>query len=225
MIPARLIGFVFVVLLLQTGCATLAPTAPLNHTQSDAEEDKVDLANGQISKLERIMFLENEVGKLQERLSQLEEDIANMTLVSNSTRPNNNRKTPNLPSTPVKNNNATAPTISPYQQALSAYQNKQYQNAIRLLHAYGQNYNTPAANFLMIQSHYQLQNCESVINLGKNFQRNVPKHIKAPDALMLVANCQYKMQQKDIARNTWRYIIQAYPNSVAAGQARVKLKT
>jgi len=39
-----------------------------------------------------------------------------------------------------------------------------------------------------------------------------------------IGQCQYKLQQKDIARSTWRKLIQSFPNSEAAKRASISLK-
>ena len=39
-----------------------------------------------------------------------------------------------------------------------------------------------------------------------------------------IGQCQYKLQQKDIARDTWRKLIHTYPDSEAAKRAAVSIK-
>ncbi len=207
-------------ILLQTACSSLQTdnTASVSTQLTNSQDESKP------SKLERVIALENQISKLNQRIDSLEEQLSNtqqaLVGINQSLSLIGNKQTNQAKTTQSKNHSQ-----STYQQALASYQRQQYTDTVQLLQPYNQNYKTPAANYLMIQAHFQLQNCESVINLGKNFQRNLPKNSKAADALLLVASCQHQMQQKDVAKETWRYIIQAYPNSVAAGEARVKLKT
>ncbi len=192
--------------------------APQAHTTAKPDQTQTMLLNDAslLSLQTQIDELTQAVNQLQNQALRLEKDLVS---TQQSIGILANQKTSST------NNNSDATGQSAYQRALQAYKLKQYTQTVQLLSPYSQNYNQPNARFLMIQAHSQLQNCDTVINLGKSFQKNLPQHAKAADALLLVANCQYQMQQKDIARDTWRYIIQAYPNSVAAGLARIKLKT
>ena len=73
--------------------------------------------------------------------------------------------------------------------------------------------------YLLLQSQQRMGNCESVIEIGGRFANRF-----RPDALFSIGQCQYKLQQKDIARNTWRKLIQSYPGSAAAKRAAVSIK-
>lgn len=74
--------------------------------------------------------------------------------------------------------------------------------------------------WLLLQNHARLNNCESVINIGQRFNSLYPHHSQSANALYLVAQCQNRMQQQDIARVTCKHIINTYPNSAAAVKAK-----
>lgn len=78
--------------------------------------------------------------------------------------------------------------------------------------------------WLLLQSHVRLNNCESVINIGKRFSNLFPQNNQTPNALYQVAQCQKHLQQQDIARTTYQHIISNYPTSNAAGKARHQLE-
>ena len=78
--------------------------------------------------------------------------------------------------------------------------------------------------FLLMQSHLKLGNCESAINIGNRLITRFRSSREAPEALIGIGQCQYRMQQKDIARDTWRKLIQTYPESSAAKRAVELLK-
>ena len=74
-----------------------------------------------------------------------------------------------------------------------------------------------------MQSHEKLRNCESVILTGQRFATRFATNPKAAEALYSVGNCQWGMQQRDIARATWRKLMQTYPNSPAARRASQRI--
>lgn len=69
----------------------------------------------------------------------------------------------------------------------------------------------------------KLQNCESVIIESQNFAKRHPAHPEAAEALYRVGQCQWQMQQRDIARITWRQLIRHHPQSQAAIRAKQRL--
>lgn len=122
----------------------------------------------------------------------------------------------------------TAASGSRLQQAQQQYRAGLYGQAVRTLAGAdgGGNGDAEAQSsmYLLIQSHQRLNNCESVINVGNRFANRFARNPQAADALWQVAQCQWQMQQQDIARDTWRKIIQIYPDSAAAKRAWQRLK-
>ncbi len=112
---------------------------------------------------------------------------------------------------------------SRYNQAMQQYRSGNYTAAIATLRgADGGGSGSESARksmYLLMQSHQRLANCESVINIGNRYANRFRSSAEAPDALYHVAQCQHSMQQRDIARDTWRKLIQTYPDSAAAKRA------
>ena len=77
--------------------------------------------------------------------------------------------------------------------------------------------------YLLLQSQQRLGNCESVINIGGRYANRFRNTAQAPDAMYSIGQCQYKLQQKDIARDTWRKLIHTHPDSEAAKRAAVSI--
>lgn len=115
-----------------------------------------------------------------------------------------------------------------YHQAQQAFAAGQYARAVTLLQAYSNggngDENAQQGMWLLARSHEKLAHCESAIQVAKVFARRFPKNSNAADAWLVVARCQIKMQQKDIARETLRYLIGTYPRSSAAKSAQSLLK-
>lgn len=122
----------------------------------------------------------------------------------------------------------TAPAGSRLQQAQQQYRAGLYAQAVRSLAGAdgGGNGDAEAQSsmYLLLQSHHRLNNCESVINIGNRFAGRFARNPQAAEALWLVGQCQWRMQQQDIARDTWRKIIRTYPDSAAAKRAAPRLK-
>ncbi|MDO5687336.1 MAG: tetratricopeptide repeat protein [Neisseria sp.] len=110
-----------------------------------------------------------------------------------------------------------------YRQAQQAFSAGQYARAVTLLQAYPNhttnNENVVQGLWLLARSHEKLAHCESAMQVAHLLERRFARHEHAPDALLLVARCQIKMQQKDIARDTVRRLNDTYPDSRAAKNA------
>ena len=117
---------------------------------------------------------------------------------------------------------------TPLQQAQKAYTNKQYTQAVNLLNHYPQDDlqspDIPHALWLLSNSHEKLNNCESAVRTVYQLTQRFPEYTHTPDAFLLIARCQNRLQQKDSAKSTLRSLITKYPNSRAAKKAKQLLK-
>ena len=169
----------------------------------------------------QVSRLENQVAELHERVEQLEQRLA-----ASAKRPT--RVHSNKPIAPpfashqgsLKTENAS----SRLEKAQQQYRAQQYQAAtatLREADSGGDGSETAQKSmFLLLQAHQKLNHCQSVINIGQRYATRFSVSPNAPEALSLVAQCQWRIQQQDIARDTWRKIIQQYPKSPAALRAR-----
>lgn len=79
------------------------------------------------------------------------------------------------------------------------------------------------ALLLLQKSHYYLGDCQSVIRIGMHTSNRFATAAVTPDALYLTGDCQWQIQQRDIAKNTWQTLIRRYPNTAAAKRAQARL--
>ncbi|MDO1509009.1 MULTISPECIES: tol-pal system YbgF family protein [unclassified Neisseria] len=169
----------------------------------------------------QITRLEEQISGLQTRIRQLERRAPKQA----PRQPQS--KTP-AETTPSQTRSSSPAAIAAYAQAQKHYQNGNYSAVLPLLkNAEGGGNGDETARqsmYLLQQSHLRLGNCESVIHIGNRYVNRFRNSPQAPNALFDVANCQYRMQQQDIARDTWRKLIQIYPDSAAAKRAATKLK-
>lgn len=166
----------------------------------------------------QVSRLENQVAELHERVEQLEQRIA-----ASAKRPTRVRvNKPIAP--PFQGSLKTENAPSLLEKAQQQYRAQQYQAATATLREADSggdgSESAQKSMFLLLQSHQKLNHCQSVINIGQRYAARFSGSPNAPEALSLVAQCQWRIQQQDIARDTWRKIIQQYPKSPAAARAR-----
>ncbi|WP_325313201.1 hypothetical protein [Kingella oralis] len=176
-------------------------------------------ANEQFEQLAiQVSRLENQVAELHERVEQLEQRIA-----ASAKRPTRVRvNKPIAP--PFQGSLKTENAPSLLEKAQQQYRAQQYQAATATLREADSggdgSESAQKSMFLLLQSHQKLNHCQSVINIGQRYAARFSGSPNAPEALSLVAQCQWRIQQQDIARDTWRKIIQQYTKSPAAARAR-----
>ena len=187
----------------------IAPSLPYPETTPNEQFEQLAI---QVSRLE------NQVAELHERVEQLEQRIA-----ASAKRPTRVRvNKPIAP--PFQGSLKTENAPSLLEKAQQQYHAQQYQAAtatLREADSGGDGSETAQKSmFLLLQAHQKLNHCQSVINIGQRYAARFSGSPNAPEALSLVAQCQWRIQQQDIARDTWRKIIQQYPKSPAAARAR-----
>ena len=191
----------------------IASSLPYPETTSNEQFEQLAI---QVSRLE------NQVAELHERVEQLEQRIA-----ASAKRPTRVRvNKPIAP--PFQGSLKTENAPSLLEKAQQQYRAQQYQAAtatLREADSGGDGSETAQKSmFLLLQAHQKLNHCQSVINIGQRYATRFSGSLNAPEALSLVAQCQWHIQQQDIARDTWRKIIQQYPKSPAASRARNQIK-
>ena len=123
---------------------------------------------------------------------------------------------------------ATRNSSSAYQEAMRLYQAGKYAEAAKLLRDDGGGDGSELAQnslHLLLLTQQKLNHCQSIIQIGQRFSRRFPQHPSAADALYAVGECQWKMQQQDIARDTWRQLRLRYPKTAAAARAQIRLQS
>lgn len=167
--------------------------------------------------------MQQQIESMQQRIQQLERASSVPARNTRPVRQDNRSNTSSIPARPSSTRNQDR-----YLQARQQYNQGRYAAAINLLNdaeGGGNGSETDRLSmFLLMQSHYRLSNCESVINIGNRYANRFRSSPDAPDALYNVGLCQQRMQQRDIARDTLRKLIQTYPDSAAAKRAAVQLK-
>ena len=215
------------------GCANLNPPVAAAANQSDKKTQTTTLQDAAVDAepaIDEVEALQEQVKLLEQNVFSLQEQIQRLTrqqvglnqsigvlAQSQGVRAN----TPRIDTSSLKGDQT-------YARAYQQFQQKKYQQAIQTLRPYvgGGDGSADASNgmYLLMLSHKNLKQCESTITVGRQFQQRFPTHIRAAEALYSVGQCQYDMQQKDIARDTWKRVRLLYPHSAAARMAAQQLK-
>lgn len=167
----------------------------------------------------KIVTLEQHIEQLNTRIQQLER--------RSSSIPKRTIRTPQATTPSTTHDNQTQSNHSHLAAAQQAYRKGKYQTVLKLLRKADSGGNgsdiARQSMYLLLQSHLKLGNCQSVINIGQRYATLYANQAKADEALYFVGECQWQIQQHDMAQDTWRQLIRSYPNSQAAQRAANKL--
>ena len=204
-----------------------AATAPIQNAHPNhpivSEHIEEEAVNEVEMLQEHVKLLEQNIAQLQEQVQRLTRQQVGMNQSIGVLAKSQGVRTQNtLIDTSVLKADPT------YGRAYQQFQQKKYTQAIQTLRPYangGDGGNEASSGmYLLMLSHKNLKQCESTIAVGRQFQQRFPQHIRAAEALYSVGQCQYDMQQKDIARETWKRVRVLYPHSAAAKRAAQQLK-
>ena len=168
----------------------------------------------------QVMRLEAQVEQLQNRVAQLEK--------SATSRPNR----PTVAPKPKISGSLQPPeniaAQSQLDNAKKSFAKNDFLIVIKLLRNFesgGDGSNIAQQSmFLLLKSHEKLKNCQSVINIGQRYVQRFSGNSNAAEALFSVGQCQWNIQQQDIAKDTWRILLRTYPHSAAAIRAKKIMK-
>ena len=199
-----------------TACRTVMPTPVIQDDKPAPKIEKPIRNNNIENRLNELADanrqLKEKIAQLERRQNDLERSIAVIADRNNMAMENAADETP----------------LNAMAAANEAYQNKQYTKTVSLLNTYlqenvGAN-DTADALWLLTNSHAKLNNCESAVRTAHQLTQRYPEYSRTPDAFLLIAQCQNRLQQKDSAKTTLRSLIVKYPNSRAAKKAQQLLK-
>jgi tol-pal system protein YbgF len=82
---------------------------------------------------------------------------------------------------------------------------------------------TPSAFFWLGNAQYATRDYKEAIQNFRNLLTQAPDHLRAPEAVLSIANCQVELKDIKAARKTLEDLIKAYPQSEAAAAAKQRL--
>ena len=171
---------------------------------------------------EQINQLAIQVARLEQQVAALTEQL-NQHETKHHSRSQTKQPAPKRATAPAVSQSKPEASTSPLSQAQTWYKQGQYQKVLDLLRSHDSGGNGDAnaqqSMILLLQSNQKLGYCQSVIQIGQRFATRFAQHDFAPEALYAVGQCQWQIQQRDIAKETWRNLVLRYPNTPAARRA------
>ena len=114
-----------------------------------------------------------------------------------------------------------------YEAALNQFKAGNYQSAVAQFQAFMNQYANSrllaSAQYWIGNSYYAVRDYRSAIAAQERVVASWPDDAKAPDALLNIASCRLELGDVNGARATWRAVIDKYPKSSAADQAKQRL--
>lgn len=80
-----------------------------------------------------------------------------------------------------------------------------------------------SAQYWLGNAHYGLRDYKEAIKAFKALVDRAPDHLRTPEAMLSIANCQTELKENDAARRTLEQLVRQYPQTEAAQAARDRL--
>lgn len=114
-----------------------------------------------------------------------------------------------------------------YEEALARLKSGDFDTAATGLNAFLKRYPATgyreSAWYWLGNAHYARKAYRDAISAFRSLVDQAPDHMRAPEALLSIANCQIELKDQKAARRTLGELVKAYPKSEAAQAARDKL--
>jgi tol-pal system protein YbgF len=194
-------------------------------TQSKAQLELATQIMGlreEISRLRgEIETLNYENAQAKKRLQDLYLDLDSRLSRVEAAASGNSRITGSVPEVQAEESQA-------YERALEQFKAGKYAAAAQALSVFVQTYPdsemTPGAQFWLGNAYYAQKQCREAIDAQLTVTTRWPDSTRAPDAMLTIANCQRDMGNQAASRRTLTNLIEKYPASQAAAEARQRVK-
>ena len=114
-----------------------------------------------------------------------------------------------------------------YDASLAVFRKGEFANAqnmfVDFLTRYPQTGYRPSALFWLGNAQYATKDYKDAITNFRALVNAAPDHMRAPEAVLAIANCQLELKDTKTARRTLEEVIKSYPSSEAAGAAKERL--
>lgn len=94
---------------------------------------------------------------------------------------------------------------------------------VDFLKRYTQSGYTPSAYFWLGNARYATRDYKDAVQNFRTLLAQAPDHVRAPEAVLSIANCQVELKDLRGARKTLEELVKAYPQSEAAAAAKDRL--
>lgn len=123
--------------------------------------------------------------------------------------------------------NATPAEKRDFEAAMAELRKTEFPRAAQLyqqfLVRYPDSGYTPAVQYWLGNTHYALREYKEAIAVYQRLIAGAPKHVRVPEAMLAVANCQVELKDVRAAKRSLEDLVKAHPQSEAASTARDRL--
>jgi tol-pal system protein YbgF len=114
-----------------------------------------------------------------------------------------------------------------YEAGFSVFRKGDFANAsvayIDFISRYSQSGYRPSALFWLANAQYATKDYKDALANFRALAGQAPDHIRVPEALLAIANCQMELKDTKAARKTLEDLIASYPSTEAAAAAKERL--
>lgn len=116
-----------------------------------------------------------------------------------------------------------------FEAAYSFYKAERYQNAVSsfqdFLRSYPQSVHAANVHYWLGNAYFSLKDYKNSLSVYQKLLAQYDTHPRLADALLNMADCQLELEDKPGARQTLKLIVEKFPNSSAANEAKKLLAT
>ena len=199
----------------------------------------IEQVNGQLTQLRRSLLelsnmiegLRSELANSRGKSEQLARDLADAQRfqkdIVQGTEDRLKRLEPSKVSVDGLDFMAAPAEISEYDSALATMRKGDFAQALPAFSEFVRRYPSsgyqPSALFWLGNLHYSQRNYKEALNQYRALVSASPAHLRAPEALLSVANCQLELKDPKASRKTLEELVKAYAESEAASLAKARL--
>lgn len=114
-----------------------------------------------------------------------------------------------------------------FEAALGIFRKGEFPSAqvafVDFLKRYAQSGYAPSAHFWLGNARYATRDYKDAVQNFRALLAQAPDHLRAPEAVLSIANCQVELKDLRAARKTLEELIKAYPQSEAAAAGKERL--
>jgi tol-pal system protein YbgF len=196
-----------------------------------ANEENVQLRRGLLEMQNQIESLRSELAKMRGQNEELNRGVSDLQRQQKDTVQSINDRLRKVEPTTVAIDGReflSDPTEKrDYESALAVFRKGEFPAAQAafsdFLKRYAQSGYAPSANFWLGNARYATRDYKDSILSFRALLAQAPDHLRAPEAVLSIANCQLELKDSKAARKTLEDLIKAYPQSEAASAAKERL--
>lgn len=194
-------------------------------------EDMAQLRSSNVELQNQLDGLRGEVAKLRGQNEQIARDLADMQRLQKETAQNVDERLrrfePARMSLDGREFSVEPDEKREYEAAMALFRKGEFAAAqttfVSFLNRRANSGFRPSALFWLGNAQYAIKNYKDAMVSFRTLTAQAPDHVRVPEAVLAIANCQLEMKDTKAARKTLEDLIAMYPKSEAAQAAKDRL--